>query len=171
MFDSMQIFEARFLNLVAKGGELNSDGTRNFAYHGKLHIKEGDVELYGYGGCKNTEVAYAYGITHALDHLIRNDYDQELEVMVLKDGFKRHIDEYTPNWIANNGKNKYGKTPDDYLVWKRLYELKEITRSLRIKKVGKWEGGKQIGSLEKLNDELLKSLPKQPLGLAYQSAD
>jgi hypothetical protein len=86
-------------------------------------LKGRSIELWGYGGAKNVQTLYAYGICHAIEEIAADAGNDNVKchAWLASIGFLENLYKFMPAWIANGGRNSSGKVPDAYDELKRLW--------------------------------------------------
>jgi hypothetical protein len=109
------------VSLYDKGGRLNQVAAG--AYAGYLEEGGKDpIEIWGYGGEKNSQVMNAYGLSHAIEEIVASregDDPFRLRVFVRKSGFVSYFKEYTPRWFAEDSGSASLRKHDAAEAWKR----------------------------------------------------
>lgn len=100
------------------------------AYCGEGQVGNKSVTFYGFGGIKNTETLYAYGLAHFI-HLRKMEEDEGfVQVLIVNNGVTNFLKKYVPKWLANGGLNSEGKVPDAYDAWLEVYTLILLSKIL-----------------------------------------
>ena len=132
------------LSLVVKHSGDHQKGIAAGAYVGHLSFEDRSTYIWGYGGVKNTETLYFYGIKHALNEAMSHlpGLDFNIQVFVPSVGFQHTLKVLLPIWRKNGGLNAHGTKPDAFDVINECDLLMQLGR-LTIDEITKKKGNLQ----------------------------
>ena len=124
---TVQHFDGPLRMAVAHSGDFHY-GVAAGAYAGTLNLGGKQIELWGYGGIRNTETLNAYCLCVAVEELLADIPADSFRLLVIANsiGFMRYIRKLVPTWMSRGGLNSAGKVPDAYEEWHRCTVLANL---------------------------------------------
>jgi hypothetical protein len=147
-----------------KGGVSYEFGYTVCAYAINCNEMASSTLVYGVCLARDTHSMIAYSLSHLADELcLSEDRSEQVQVLLRKNSFRRHLNEIVPKWEARGGLNADGDMPEAGPAWLRTHQLYKAGR-IKIDAVSRDRSGSGvIKGLEEICDVLRRETTRSEL--------